>query len=232
MITTGSMSKAFWAGMRIGWIRANPALVQRLAAARMALDIASPVLEQLVAVELLAEADDDLPAPARGRARTPRRPGRRAALDVPGVALRAARGRPVAVDRARRAAQHGAGRDRRPPRHAARGRPALRRRRRVRALPARAVRAARSRCSRTRSARLARRLALRSSRVRAAGRPAGARARRLTLAANVRERTYVRVCSASWSPPSTASRSSPRNHPPSGSAWRPSWPTVGARRSR
>ena len=56
VITTGSMSKAFWAGMRIGWIRANPALVQRLAAARMALDIASPVLEQLVAVELLAGA--------------------------------------------------------------------------------------------------------------------------------------------------------------------------------
>ena len=73
VITTGSMSKTFWAGLRIGWIRANPALVQRLAAARMALDIASPVLEQLIAVELLAEADDDLPAPARGRPRAPRR---------------------------------------------------------------------------------------------------------------------------------------------------------------
>lgn len=56
VITTGSMSKAFWAGLRIGWVRANPALVQRLAAARMALDIASPVLDQLVAVELLADA--------------------------------------------------------------------------------------------------------------------------------------------------------------------------------
>ena len=44
------MSKAFWAGLRIGWVRATPALVQRLAAARAALDIASPVLEQLVAV--------------------------------------------------------------------------------------------------------------------------------------------------------------------------------------
>ena len=32
MITIGSMSKAFWAGLRIGWIRANPALIQRLAA--------------------------------------------------------------------------------------------------------------------------------------------------------------------------------------------------------
>jgi DNA-binding transcriptional MocR family regulator len=56
VVTTGSTSKLFWAGMRIGWIRANPALVQRLAAARMALDIASPVLEQLITVELLAGA--------------------------------------------------------------------------------------------------------------------------------------------------------------------------------
>ena len=50
------MSKAFWAGLRIGWIRANPALIGRLAVARAALDIASPVLEQLIAVELLANA--------------------------------------------------------------------------------------------------------------------------------------------------------------------------------
>jgi DNA-binding transcriptional MocR family regulator len=57
VITTGSMSKAFWAGLRIGWIRANPALIGRLAAARSALDIASPVLEQLNAVELLANAE-------------------------------------------------------------------------------------------------------------------------------------------------------------------------------
>ncbi len=57
VITTGSMSKMFWAGLRIGWIRANPALVQRLATARAALDIASPVFEQLVAVEMLGAAD-------------------------------------------------------------------------------------------------------------------------------------------------------------------------------
>ena len=57
VITIGSMSKTFWAGLRIGWVRANPALVQRLAAARAALDISSPVLEQLMAVELLAGAE-------------------------------------------------------------------------------------------------------------------------------------------------------------------------------
>ena len=72
------MSKTFWAGLRIGWIRANPALVQRLAAARAALDIASPVFEQLVAVELLARGRDDHGAPARrprasAATRSPRR---------------------------------------------------------------------------------------------------------------------------------------------------------------
>ena len=57
VITIGSMSKTFWAGLRIGWVRANPALIARLAAARAVLDICSPVLEQLMAVELLANAE-------------------------------------------------------------------------------------------------------------------------------------------------------------------------------
>src|SRR4051794_18370938 len=57
VIAIGSMSKTFWAGLRIGWVRAHPLLIQRLAAARAALDIGSPVLEQLMAVELLREAE-------------------------------------------------------------------------------------------------------------------------------------------------------------------------------
>jgi DNA-binding transcriptional MocR family regulator len=65
VITIGSMSKTFWAGLRIGWVRANAALVQRLAAARAALDISSPVLEQLIAAELLGGAE---PILARQRA--------------------------------------------------------------------------------------------------------------------------------------------------------------------
>jgi DNA-binding transcriptional MocR family regulator len=56
VITAGSMSKAFWAGLRIGWIRANPTLVQRLGIARATVDMSSPVVEQLVAAELLADA--------------------------------------------------------------------------------------------------------------------------------------------------------------------------------
>ena len=51
------MSKAFWAGLRIGWIRASPTLVQRLGLARASVDMSSPVVEQLIAAELLADAD-------------------------------------------------------------------------------------------------------------------------------------------------------------------------------
>ena len=55
VVTVGSMSKAFWAGLRIGWIRASPTLIGRLALARATVDMASPVVEQLVARELLAD---------------------------------------------------------------------------------------------------------------------------------------------------------------------------------
>ncbi len=61
-ISVGSLSKGFWAGLRIGWIRAAPAIVGRLVAARASLDLAGPVIEQLVAAELLAQADEILPA--------------------------------------------------------------------------------------------------------------------------------------------------------------------------
>jgi DNA-binding transcriptional MocR family regulator len=56
VVTIGGMSKAYWGGLRIGWVRASAPLVQRLAALRVGVDMASPVLEQLVAVRLLAQA--------------------------------------------------------------------------------------------------------------------------------------------------------------------------------
>lgn len=62
VVTVGSMSKAFWAGLRIGWVRADPELVARLAQSRAGQDLASPVLEQLVAVRLLRHAGQVLPA--------------------------------------------------------------------------------------------------------------------------------------------------------------------------
>jgi len=53
VITVGSMSKSFWGGLRVGWIRCSPPLVRRLARARAAIDLATPVLEQLVTERLL-----------------------------------------------------------------------------------------------------------------------------------------------------------------------------------
>lgn len=59
VVTVGSASKLLWGGLRIGWVRAAPALVRRLAADRVYSDVATPVLDQLIAAELLGE---DLPA--------------------------------------------------------------------------------------------------------------------------------------------------------------------------
>ncbi|WP_229075746.1 PLP-dependent aminotransferase family protein [Actinoplanes sp. DH11] len=54
----GGMSKAYWGGLRVGWVRASAPLVQRLAAIRVGVDMGSPVLEQLVAVHLLRLAPE------------------------------------------------------------------------------------------------------------------------------------------------------------------------------
>src|SRR5215468_3327260 len=62
VITIGSMSKAFWAGLRVGWVRADPALAAQMQAARGPSDLASPVMEQLAAAWLLERADSVLPA--------------------------------------------------------------------------------------------------------------------------------------------------------------------------
>ncbi|MDF3288789.1 MocR-like transcription factor YczR [Streptomyces silvisoli] len=53
VVTVGSASKAFWAGLRIGWVRAAPELVRRMVAARAYLDLGSPVVEQLAVVWLM-----------------------------------------------------------------------------------------------------------------------------------------------------------------------------------
>ena len=57
VISIGGLSKSAWGGLRIGWVRATPSLVQRLGAARPSMDIANPLLEQLVALQLLGDLD-------------------------------------------------------------------------------------------------------------------------------------------------------------------------------
>jgi DNA-binding transcriptional MocR family regulator len=53
VVMIGSADKVFWGGLRIGWIRAAPALLQRLLLARPTGDLGTPVLDQLVARELV-----------------------------------------------------------------------------------------------------------------------------------------------------------------------------------
>jgi DNA-binding transcriptional MocR family regulator len=56
-ITVGSTSKPFWGGLRIGWLRLPPGRLDDAARARLSLDLGAPVLEQLVAADLLRDGD-------------------------------------------------------------------------------------------------------------------------------------------------------------------------------
>jgi DNA-binding transcriptional MocR family regulator len=54
-VTVGSVGKTVWGGLRVGWIRADAGLIRKLAAARLANDLGTPVLEQLIVTRLLQE---------------------------------------------------------------------------------------------------------------------------------------------------------------------------------
>jgi DNA-binding transcriptional MocR family regulator len=58
VITVDSLAKIFWGGLRIGWLRASPGLVNRLARAKTIIDLGgSPVL-QVVGARLLDVLDE------------------------------------------------------------------------------------------------------------------------------------------------------------------------------
>jgi DNA-binding transcriptional MocR family regulator len=57
VLAVGSLSKAVWGGLRTGWIRSDPEIVRRLALARASQDVGGPVLDQLLAVEVLPRLD-------------------------------------------------------------------------------------------------------------------------------------------------------------------------------
>lgn len=59
-VLVGSVSKTVWGGVRVGWIRAEPAFIQKLVRARFASDLGTPVLEQLAVSTLLPDFDDIL----------------------------------------------------------------------------------------------------------------------------------------------------------------------------
>jgi DNA-binding transcriptional MocR family regulator len=58
VLTVGSLSKLYWGGLRIGWIRGPEAIIHRLARRKAMDDLGSSVLSQAVAVRLLERADE------------------------------------------------------------------------------------------------------------------------------------------------------------------------------
>jgi DNA-binding transcriptional MocR family regulator len=59
-VMIGSVGKTVWGGLRVGWIRAERQLIQRLAHARMAGDLGTPILDQLIVKTLLEDFDSVL----------------------------------------------------------------------------------------------------------------------------------------------------------------------------
>jgi DNA-binding transcriptional MocR family regulator len=57
-ITLGSASKAYWGGLRLGWIRAPRERVAELLRARLVLDLGTPVVDQLALVHLMGSHDE------------------------------------------------------------------------------------------------------------------------------------------------------------------------------
>ena len=58
VISIGSVSKVLWAGLRIGWIRAPHAIVERLVRLKIAADMGTSVLSQHLAARVLPSIDE------------------------------------------------------------------------------------------------------------------------------------------------------------------------------
>jgi DNA-binding transcriptional MocR family regulator len=61
VITIGSLSKVFWGGLRIGWIRAAKPVLSHLARLKAIFDLSSPLPSQVLATLLLQRADEIIP---------------------------------------------------------------------------------------------------------------------------------------------------------------------------
>ncbi|MEU8226751.1 PLP-dependent aminotransferase family protein [Kribbella sp. NPDC048915] len=65
VLTIGSVSKAVWGGLRIGWIRTSRPLVERLARHKALADLGSPVIDQALTARLLPRLSELTAARAR-----------------------------------------------------------------------------------------------------------------------------------------------------------------------
>lgn len=60
VIRVGSVGKSVWGGLRVGWIRAEEELVQRIVAARPPRELGTPEFEQVVTTRLIARMPEIL----------------------------------------------------------------------------------------------------------------------------------------------------------------------------
>ncbi|WP_427871051.1 PLP-dependent aminotransferase family protein [Leucobacter luti] len=116
VITIGSLGKTVWGGLRIGWIRATPALIARLEAARRIGDLGTGAWEQVLGLHALERYDEilrDRSTQLTARHRVLREqlaaqlPGWRAAEAGGGVSLWADLGEPRSSALCREAALRG-----------------------------------------------------------------------------------------------------------------------------
>jgi DNA-binding transcriptional MocR family regulator len=56
-IAIGSISKLFWGGLRVGWIRASDAVIQRLVRIKTVADLGTSLVSQAIAIECLRAVD-------------------------------------------------------------------------------------------------------------------------------------------------------------------------------
>ena len=57
IVSVGSLSKVFWAGLRVGWIRAPRPVIAQLGRLKAVTDLGTSLVSQAIAVNLLADAD-------------------------------------------------------------------------------------------------------------------------------------------------------------------------------
>ena len=57
IVSIGSLSKVFWAGLRVGWIRASRSAIAQLGQLKAVADLGSSLVSQAIAVSMLADAE-------------------------------------------------------------------------------------------------------------------------------------------------------------------------------
>lgn len=59
VITIGSLSKLLWGGLRVGWIRADPTVIARIARLKAAHDLGNCAVSQVIALTLLEHVEEN-----------------------------------------------------------------------------------------------------------------------------------------------------------------------------